>query len=435
MVQIIGPHSILTKQGEGWKQLRKRFNPGFAPQHLMTLLPCIVDKTMVFIKELDRYASSGEEFALNKLTINLTFDIIGAVAMNVDFDAQHSDASMQSEFLQLFGQLLGTYGVGDNDLPWWMHPRREWRRYQLGKEVNSRLDAIIREKHAEQQKAGKTGSRDILSLSLQGNSQLSDELVQETRDQLKTFLLAGHDTTGILLAWFFYEMARTPHVLKKVRDELDEIFGPDPDPEAVREKLVGHNGDELINRMVYTSAVIKEVLRLYPPAGSARMPPPGSNFTVRTPDGRSYCLDSKIVFVCSTIIQRDRTVYGETANDFVPERWLDDKSGIMSAGAKDEKEQQAERKYPAGAWRAFERGPRNCIGQDFATIEARVIVAAIARRYDFVKVGLGELDLDEKGQPVLNEKDQYKTKSEVYNTQQITSKPVDAMQMTVRRKS
>jgi cytochrome P450 len=388
----------------------------------MTLLPCILDKTDIFLEHLDRYASSGQEFPLNKFTINLTFDIIGAITMNVDFDAQHAESSDQGVFIRLYDQLLTLYTAEGSQLPWWMYPRREWRRYRLGNQVDRHLEAMIRAKHAEQQQqqqqAGKAKPRDILSLSLQGSEQLTPSLLVETRDQIKTFLFAGHDTTGILLAWLFYELSRSPRVLKAVRDELDELFGPDSDPAAVREKLLGPNGEELIHRMSYTTAVIKETLRLYPPAGTARMSPPGTGLTVRTPDGQSFCLDGTIIYNCATIIQRDRAVFGDTANDFVPERWLGDKSGIMSAGSQDDAEQRGDagdRKFPPGAWRPFERGPRNCIGQDLATIEARVIVAAVARRYDFVKVGLGELDLDEKGQPVLNEKGQYKTKSEMYN--------------------
>jgi cytochrome P450 len=383
----------------------------------MTLLPCILDKTSIFLEHLDRYASSGKEFPLNKLTINLTFDIIGAITMDVDFDAQHSESSGQGEFIKLYDELLQMYGNGDGQLPWWMFPRREWRRYKVGKEIDRRLETMIRAKHAEQQQQGKKKARDVLSLSLQGSTGLSRELLAETRDQIKTFLFAGHDTTGILLAWLFYELSRSPHVLKAVRDELDDIFGPDPSPAAVRGKLLAPGGEELINKLPYLSAVIKEVLRVYPPAGTARMARPGSGFTVCTPDGQSFCLDGAIIYNCATIIQRDRTVYGDTANDFVPERWLGDKAGIMSAGADEGVEQQNEsgRKFPPGAWRPFERGPRNCIGQDLATIEARVIVAAVARQYDFVKVGLGELDLDDKGQPALNEKGQYRTKSELYN--------------------
>lgn len=94
MEPMIGPRSVLsnqvgrsdpsmryllmhTSQGEQWKALRRRFNPGFAPQHLLGLLPCILDRSWRFFEILDSYAASGEEFALDELCINLTFDIIG----------------------------------------------------------------------------------------------------------------------------------------------------------------------------------------------------------------------------------------------------------------------------------------------------------------------------------------------------------------------
>ena len=64
-------------QGQKWKESRKRFNRAFAPQHLVTLLPVILDACRPFIKHLEHFAKTGEEFALQKLCTNLTFDIIG----------------------------------------------------------------------------------------------------------------------------------------------------------------------------------------------------------------------------------------------------------------------------------------------------------------------------------------------------------------------
>lgn len=61
------------------------------------------------------------------------------------------------------------------------------------------------------------------------------------------------------------------------------------------------------------------------------------------------------------------------------------------------------------------RGPRNCIGQELANIEARVIIAMLARRYEFVKVGLGEFDLDRDGHPTVHDKGRFKVKSELYS--------------------
>ncbi|KAK3686206.1 cytochrome P450 [Podospora appendiculata] len=418
-VHLVGRNSILTREGEDWKQLRKRFNPGFAPQHLMTLLPCILDKTWLFLEHLDSYARTGDAFLLDVLTTNLTFDIIGAVVMDTDFDAQHQHRARQGEFIQLFGELVSSYGNDSVNLPWWASPRREFRRYRIASRLDRLLASIIRQKHAAQQSPSAPKSRSILSLALRDTTDLTDQMVKDTGDQIKTFLFAGHDTTAIVLAWAIYELSRTPRALSAVRAELDEVFGSDPDPASIRDQLLSPDGDDKIRRLSYTSAVIKETLRLYPPAASARMSPAGSGFTVRTPQGETICVDGLVIYNCSSLIQRDRAVYGESADDFVPERWLGDtntseESETQEAhAAADEKGGHA--KIPPSAWRPFERGPRNCIGQELANIEARVILATVARRYDFVKVGVGENALDERGLPVVDEKGQYKVTSELYN--------------------
>jgi cytochrome P450 len=145
----------------------------------------------------------------------------------------------------------------------------------------------------------------------------------------------------------------------------------DPNPSAVRDKLLSGGGKDLLQRMTYTTAVIKEALRLWPPAGTARKTAPGSGLTVHTSTGE-YRLEGVYVYNCAIMIQRDPEVYGDTANDFVPERWL----------------HNAADQIPISAWRPFERGPRNCIGQELAQIEARVVIALVARRFDFVKVRL-----------------------------------------------
>ncbi|KAK4160554.1 putative sterigmatocystin biosynthesis P450 monooxygenase stcS [Cladorrhinum sp. PSN259] len=441
---LLGATSMVTREGEDWKEIRKRFNPGFAPQHLMTLLPCILDKTAIFVERLDDWAKTDQEFPLTKAFIELTFDIIGAVVMDVDFDAQHHQSSTRTgQFIRLYDSLTRTYKRRDAGRPWWLFPRRILKRYLLGRQIDALLADLIREKFDEQQHEtqaiangnNKQAARSVLSLSLQGHTVLTNTLLTETMDSIKTFLFAGHDTTSIVLSWAFYYLSIHPSCQQALFDELNGLFGPDTDPESIRQKLLSPGGHELINRMPYTTAVIKETLRLRPPAGSARMAPPGSGCVVRTSEGQDLCLDGMVVYLCATVIQRDKSVYGDTADEFVPERWLNDKSGIMSETSND-KEDASGRKYPAGAWRPFERGPRNCIGQDLATIESRVILAVVARKYEFVKVGLGELERDEKGKFAWEEEGRkYKVKEELYNTTQITAKPIDWMKMKVRVRS
>ncbi|KAK1757100.1 cytochrome P450 [Echria macrotheca] len=425
---LIGSSSILAAHGEKWKGLRRRFTAGFAPSHLMTLLPLMAEKTGAFIDALDTYAQTGQVFGLVSNITSLTFDIIGAVVIGVDLGAQ-SESDDNNELLRLFRALLATFSDDKTDYPWWLIPHIKIRRNRLGRQIDHILREIVRKKWADRQQA-KSSSREkslrdrsILSLSLDeygDQIELSEKQINETGDQLKTFLLAGHDTTSTAISWVFYELTRTPQALQAVRAELDAIFGPDTAPDKVLAQLLSPpqpGTQHPIHRMTYISAVIKEAFRVHPSSGSAREPPDGSRYTVRAPDGTEHCLNGTIIYICHTIIQRDRSVFGSSADDFVPERWLDERAA----------------EYPASAWRPFERGPRACIGQEFANIEIKVIIAMAARRYDFVKVGLGELVLDDQtGEPKLGEDGQYLVKSELYKTRQVIAKPVDGMRMKVK---
>ena len=386
---LTGTKYIISAKGEEWKALRKRFNPGFATQNLMELLPSILEKISQFVDHLDSLAQSGSEFEMQSYATDLTFDIIGRVALDVDM---HAQKQQPTEFMQAFRELIVTYSGEALDLPWWLTPRTEWKRYRLHQRVRESLRATVRSRHAE---GSKESNFSILSMSLRDVGPLTTELVDVTCDQLTSFLFAGHDTTSTLMSWAFYELSRTPHALRAVRDELDELFGPDPDPAAVCSRLLAPGGRELIHRMSYVMAVIKETLRLWPPGATSRMTSPGDGFTIHTPNGE-LCTDGLMVYQIHSIIHRDPKAFGDTANKFVPERWLNGDA------------------IPAGAWRPFERGSRNCIGQELATIEARVLIALTARRFDFTKVGIGESTLDDAGNPVMGEHGQYEVTSQMY---------------------
>lgn len=316
--------------------------------------------------------------------------------------------------MRIFHELIQTFTNEQIDLPWWCTPRLEWKRNCLAKQVRSTLKTIIRDTYVERN--NNTKPRSILSMSLQDVDTLSPEIIDVTCDQLSSFLFAGHDTTSTTIAWIFYELSRTPHALRAVRAELDDILGPDSSPAAVAARLLVPGGEQLVHRMSYASAVIKETLRLWPPGATARMAKPGDGLkvTLRTsmnssgPSNTQVSLDGLMLYHVPSIIQRDPTVFGETANTFVPERWLQDDTAD---------------KIPAGAWRAFERGPRNCIGQELATIEARVVIALAARRYDFTKIGIGAVTLDSvTGEPEVGREGQYKVVEEIY----MVSSPIKA---------
>lgn len=328
--------------------------------------------------------------------------------MDVDLHAQLPQAQ-QSDIVKLYRQILATY-TNDNSSGINLNPFDYFRRMRSSYLVDGELKSLIRKTHAANaaSKSSPSKARSVLALSLQDTEDLSPYILQQTADQLKSFLFAGHDTTSILLQWAFYELSRSPAALAALRAEHDALFGADSDP-AVVTTILRERGDEVIAKMSYTSAVVKEILRLYPPAGTARRVPSGQGFFVTLPDGRSLCLDGLVLYNMHTAIQRDPKVYGSTAEVFVPERWLgdvdtsadgtiDDDEGVGS-----KKEGAEATAVPPSAWRPFERGPRNCIGQELANIEARVILALTVRRYDFEKVGAGRLKRGGDGGVVVDE--------------------------------
>lgn len=155
--------------------------------------------------------------------------------MDEDFRAQ-SPQDQQSELVTLFRQLVLSYSQGTVTSSIWGRIERIKSRYHR-RNVTQRLEALLKdriqrkftEKTQSAEKAGKK-SRSILSLSLQDIDQLTPQVLDQTCDQLKTFLFAGHDTTSILLQWSLYELSRTPRALNAIRTELDQIFGSDPSP-------------------------------------------------------------------------------------------------------------------------------------------------------------------------------------------------------------
>lgn len=347
--------------------------------------------------------------------------------MDVDLNAQLS-ITKQSALVRYYRELIQTYTDSSGLIGIPGNPFMRRRRNKLTAHIDRELKAIILAQHAEvQQKVAEqqppsrqTRPRSVLALSLQDSPPSTPLALQTTADTLKTFLFAGHDTTSILLQWAFYELSRSPRILQTLRHELASVFGPSPSDIATQ--LASPHGADLLNRLTYTSAIIKETLRLYPPAGSARRVAPsgpdgmGTGYTVRLPDGQAACLDGFVLYNCHFLVQRDPAVYGPNADDFAPERWLGDvdtsrvddiipdttTAGATSTGV------------PPSAWRPFERGPRNCVGQELANLEARVILAVAASRYDFEKVGAGEVRR-EGDEPVVDAKGQWEVVSPMFN--------------------
>ena len=265
-----GTDILRDYQGEEWQSVRRMFNPGFSHQNLSTFLPTILDKAAILVSLLEELVSTKESFPLLNLTTNFALDVVGKVAIGADLHAQHLENTKQGELARLQIELLETFkGVSPESSPWWLVTPTVIRRRRLGRRINKILDNVIRAsfKRKQHQNIAFSSDRSILATRLRNVHALTRSILDETRDQMKIILVGGHDTTGIMLSYAFRELSRHPRVLIALRTELDSLFGCETsnDPAAVAEKLRSPVREEIMGRMQYTNAVIKEALRLHPP--------------------------------------------------------------------------------------------------------------------------------------------------------------------------
>lgn len=217
---------------------------------------------------------------------------------------------------------------------------------------------------------GDTGVKTILGLAIdaykQGkfdNKELDATFYNILLANLKIFMVAGHDTTASILGFTYYLLSTNPSVLEAVRREHDAVFGSDVD--AAMETIL--DSPTLLNQLPYTMGVIKETLRLFPPFGSVRE---GSaeDFLTHPNTGKRYPTHGFLIFSCSAAVHRLEEFWPEPRK-CIPERWIVPEGDPL---------------HPyKGAFRPFELGPRNCIGQEMAMLELRIILAMTAREFDF----------------------------------------------------
>lgn len=210
--------------------------------------------------------------------------------------------------------------------------------------------------------------KSVTTLALEAYMAESSDIIQKEKlderfahyaaSQIRLFLFAGTDTTASMMVYVYHMLAKHPEWLKKLRDEHDEILGKDPDAAA----SVLKENPSLLNNCKLTVAVIKETLRIYAPAGTVRSGSPG--VTVTDLQGNEQPADYVGANILHQALHVNPRVWPRP-KEFLPERFL--------VGPEHELHPD-----PA-AFRPFEQGPRNCIGQTLVWNELRVAVILTCR--------------------------------------------------------
>ncbi|KUJ19325.1 putative cytochrome P450, partial [Mollisia scopiformis] len=218
-------------------------------------------------------------------------------------------------------------------------------------------------------------SRSVLDLALEDHVGERKDKTEKNIDprfkkwliiQLRLFFFVGHDSTSPTICYCYYMLSKNDAALEKIRQEHDigrgTVFGTELS--QVSRALVEQ--PQLLNQLPYTIAVIKETLRLFPPASGFRAGNPG--VYLEGDSGKRYPTADTRVWVLHSGLHRNPK-YWKAPNTFLPERWL--------VGPEDPL-------YPMkGAWRAFEHGPRNCLGQAMAMLDLKITLVMTVRLFDF----------------------------------------------------
>ncbi|KAF2481414.1 cytochrome P450 [Neohortaea acidophila] len=413
--RLLGEETLIMAEGEVWRDLRKRFNKGFAPAHLHALCPFIVAQTRTFIARIQDAARSGQTFALKDFAQDLTTDVITQLTMEKDFKAQSvaDGTGSKSTFgvltaSRILSKLVATTGQGFDPIGYLNPVRRIKERFyewSFDRQLYSVLSLKLQREQTHPKKAD-SSAKAIVQLAL-ADLDPTPALLRNTVHQIKSFLFAGQDTTSTLIQYLAYELSKADHdpryreIVSSLEDEHERVFGPGA-YSALDVLSQPGKADELLgDKIPKSTAFVKETLRLHPPAATARGIPEASSSTPPffiDIDGRRTAIDGLRVYNCQWIMHRNPKVWGADAHVFNPARWLDE--AYISA-------------LPPGAFRPFERGPRNCIGQELAMMEAKLVLCAVTRGLRFEKVGLTGRNGER----------------EVWGTQHVTTVPVDGMKM------
>jgi len=196
---------------------------------------------------------------------------------------------------------------------------------------------------ADREECREADRDDLLAMLIDADAEMDDEQI---RDEMLTFLFAGHETTALSLTYVWDLLSRNPAVEARLHEELDA-------------KIDGRPTVEDAFAFEYVEAVVKEAMRLYPPAHEIRREP-AEDVTI----GEYEIPKGSLLVLPTWVLHRDERFWDDP-EAFRPERWLDSEADDR----------------PEYAYFPFGGGPRRCVGQSFAMVEAQLVLATIAREW------------------------------------------------------
>jgi cytochrome P450 len=312
----------------------------------------LATQTIAFTEDLISNWAEGDEISIELEMARVTIQVIVRTMMGVELDEADTDRILDQ--LEPIGAQFEP-SIKGFVLPEWI-PSQERRAFNR---AVSELEAILQEILDERRETS-LEEMDVASILLRNQRDLGDVDDDLLRDEMMTMLLAGHDTTELMLTYAWYLLAKHPEMQTRLYEEVDTAFDEADTPL------------EALDELEFTKRVLQETLRLYPPVYAifreVRLDTRVCGY--RLPEGA-------VVLLPQWVMHRDSRWY-DNPETFDPDRWL--------------RTPQHERR--TGQYFPFGAGAHFCIGRKISLIEAQTILATIAQRYTLELGEEGHADLD-----------------------------------------
>jgi cytochrome P450 len=327
---------LLTSDGDLWKRQRKLSSTAFTPKRIRSYAASMA---VITDRGLQRW-HDGEAVNLHEEMSRLTMEVVADVLFSVNVGSD--EAATVRTSTHVFNDYFAQSPEAFLRLPKWVPTPRNIAMTRAVSAIDALIYKIIDERRRGNEKADLLGA--LLAATDDDGSRMDD---LQLRDELVTLFLAGHETTALALTHALYLLARHPEIEGRLHAELANVIGDDLPK------------DDDAPRLVYTERIIKESMRLYPPAWMA------GREAVRPLEicGRQVKPKTQVM-MSQWLVHRDPRWYPRP-EVFDPDRF----------------DTENTKRRPRFAYFPFGGGPRVCIGNHFAMMEAVIMLAIIAQRF------------------------------------------------------
>lgn len=363
VMEEMGIYGVFSAEGEQWKQHRRITAEALSLKNVKAYFPTLVKMTERLFKRWDRFSKAKNIINVQQEMMLYTVDITTYIAFGYDTNTLESDGDVIQNHLKKIFPMLNKRMTAPIPL---------WRYYKTKKDkdldtaltvTKNMIDSFIQttKDKLNDQPELKENPRNFLEALLVEQEKDSSFTDKDVYGNVFSMLLAGEDTTSNTISWTLFYLAQYPEVVKKIRDEVDEVLGNEKFPTSSKQ----------LNALKYIEAVALEALRIKPTTPMLIMEP-NEDVVIQNlniPKDTTIILQNKIA-------QTDSHHFFDPEK-FIPERWIT--SGCP-----------AHKNHNPDVIHVFGSGPRYCPGKNLAIHEMKMALAMICKNFDFEMIATPE---------------------------------------------